>query len=50
MKDAKYVGEFKSRYGFQTRSLIGARGKNETLKSPPRLGFICFETFDLNLI
>ena len=24
--------------------------KNEPLESPPRLGLICFKTFDLNLI
>ena len=25
-------------------------GKNEPIKIPPRLGLICFKTFDLNLI
>ena len=33
---------------FQTRNLVA--GKNETLESSPRLGLICFKTFDLNLI
>ena len=30
-------------------SLVQGR-KNKSLESPPRLGLICFKTFDLNLI
>ena len=27
---------------------LGYGGKNESLEIPPRLGLICFKTFDLN--